>query len=434
MANDEDFIITSVKGVLALDSRGNPTVKSIVRTKGGVGVGIAPSGASKSSKEAIEKRDGGRSWGGMGVNQALSNLNTILAPRLIGLDSRQQALIDGLIIEIDGTPNKSRLGGNVTTATSIAIAKAAAATSGVELYEYLGGPGSKVLPTPLMNVINGGVHAGNDLAFQEFIMIPVGASSFTDAMRMAVEVYKSLKSYLSDKYGKTSTNVGDEGGYAPPMKEVREALEALRSAIKSAGYELGSDFMLGIDAASSEFYDKDRKVYRVDGKEYDPGSLLELYSQLVDEFSIAYLEDPFHEEDLQHFSEITAKLGNRVLIVGDDLYATNVKYLQQGIRARATNGALVKVNQVGTLTETFDYIRVAKNAGIRPVISHRSGDTEDPFIADLAVAVGSGVIKTGAPARSERLAKYNRLLEIEASLGPMATYAGKEPFVTRAEA
>lgn len=432
MAGDEDFIISSVHGVLALDSRGNPTVKVIVKTKAGVGVGIAPSGASKSSKEAIEKRDGGRSWGGMGVNQALSNVNTIVAPRLIGLDSRKQSLIDGVLIEIDGTPNKSRLGGNVTTATSIAVAKAAAASSGVELYEYLGGPGAKVLPTPLMNVINGGVHAGNNLAFQEFIIIPAGAPTFTEAMRMAVEVYKSLKSYLGDKYGKTSTNVGDEGGYAPPMNEVREPLEALRAAIKAAGYELGSDFFLGIDAASSEFYDPEKKAYRVDGKLYDPGSLLDLYTQLVDEFSIAYLEDPFHEEDLQHFSEITAKLGSRVLIVGDDLYATNVKYLQEGIKARATNGALVKVNQVGTLTETLDYIRVARNAGIRPVISHRSGDTEDPFIADLAVAIGAGVIKTGAPARSERLAKYNRLLEIEDSLGPTATYAGKEPFITRA--
>lgn len=432
MASDEDFIISSVHGVLALDSRGNPTVKVIAKTKAGVGVGIAPSGASKSSKEAIEKRDGGRGWGGMGVNQALSNVNTIVAPRLIGLDSRKQSLIDGVLIEIDGTPNKSRLGGNVTTATSIAVAKAAAASSGVELYEYLGGPGAKVLPTPLMNVINGGVHAGNNLAFQEFIIIPAGAPTFTEAMRMAVEVYKSLKSYLSDKYGKTSTNVGDEGGYAPPMNEVREPLEALRAAIKAAGYELGSDFFLGIDAASSEFYDPEKKAYRVDGKLYDPGSLLDLYVQLVDEFSIAYLEDPFHEEDLQHFSEITAKLGSRVLIVGDDLYATNVKYLQEGIKARATNGALVKVNQVGTLTETLDYIRVARNAGIRPVVSHRSGDTEDPFIADLAVAVGAGVIKTGAPARSERLAKYNRLLEIEDSLGPMATYAGREPFITRA--
>ena len=426
--DEEEFVIASVRGVLALDSRGNPTVKAVVRTKGGVGVGIAPSGASKSTKEAVELRDGGRRWGGMGVSRALAALNTTLAPRLIGLDSRQQRLIDSLMIEIDGTPNKSRIGGNVTTAVSIAVAKAAAASAGLEPFQYLGGPGARVLPTPLLNVINGGVHAGNNLAFQEFIIIPAGARTFTDAMAMAVEVYKSLKSYLADKYGKQATNVGDEGGYAPPMSQVREALEALAAAIKSAGYELGKDFFLGIDAASSQFYNAEKKVYVVDGKEYDAGSLLELYLGLAGEFSIAYLEDPFHEEDMEHFAEITAKLAGKALVVGDDLFATNVKYLEEGIRRRAASGALVKVNQVGTLSETLDYIRLARNNGVRPVISHRSGDTEDPFIADLAVATGAGLIKTGAPARSERLAKYNRLLEIEDMLGPSAVYAGKEPF------
>jgi len=427
---EEDFIVTRVRGILALDSRGNPTVKAVVRTKGGVGVGIAPSGASKSTKEAVELRDGGKRWGGMGVSQALANLNTFVAPRLIGLDSREQARIDGLLVELDGTPNKSRLGGNVTTAVSVAVAKAAAASAGLEPFEYLGGPSARLLPTPLLNVINGGVHAGNELAFQEFLLIPVGASTFSEAMRMSVEVYKALKAYLADKYGKGATNVGDEGGYAPPMKEVREALEALSAAIKAAGYTLGSDFLLGIDAAASQFYEQERKAYRVDGKDYDAGSLLELYKQLVEEFSIAYLEDPFHEEDMKHFAEITSRLGSKVLIVGDDLYATNVRYLREGVKARATNGALVKVNQVGTLTETLEYVRVARDAGVRPVISHRSGDTEDPFIADLAVAVGAGVIKTGAPARSERLAKYNRLLEIEDYLGPVATYAGRAPFTS----
>ncbi len=411
-----------------MDSRGNPTVKAVVRTKGGVGVGIAPSGASKSTKEAVELRDGGKAWGGMGVSQALAGFNTSVAPRLIGLDSRQQAFIDSLLIELDGTPNKSRIGGNVTTALSIAVAKAAADTAGMPLYEYLGGPGAKVLPTPLLNVLNGGVHAGNNLAFQEFIIIPAGARTFSDAMRMAVEVYKSLKSYLSEKYGKGATNVGDEGGYAPPMSMVEEALEALSTAVKAAGYELGKDFLLGMDAASSEFYNAEKKVYVVDGKEYDASSLMDLYVQLIDRYSIAYLEDPFHENDLNHFAELTAKVGNRVLVVGDDLYSTNIKYLAQGIKARATNGALVKVNQVGTLSETLDYVRMARSAGIRPVVSHRSGDSEDSFIADLAVAVGAGVIKTGAPARSERLAKYNRLLEIEAELGPAAIYAGAEPF------
>ena len=424
----DPFVITQVRGILALDSRGNPTVKAIVRTAGGVGVAIAPSGASKSTKEAVELRDGGKRWGGMGVSQALAGLNTVVAPRLIGLDSREQARIDGMLIELDGTPNKSKIGGNVTTAVSLAVAKAAASSAGLELFQYLGGPGARTLPTPLLNVINGGVHAGNQLAFQEFIIIPVGASTFSDAMRMAVEVYKSLKSYIADKYGKTATNLGDEGGYAPPMREVREALTALSEAIRSAGYELGSDFYLGIDAASSQFYDPERKTYTVDGKDLDAASLLELYASLVDEFSIAYLEDPFHEDDLEHSAELTARLSGKTLVVGDDLYATNVKYLAAGIAKRATSGALVKVNQVGTLTEALQYVRMAWEGGMRPVVSHRSGDTEDPFIADLAVAVGAGLIKTGAPARSERLAKYNRLLEIEDLLGPVATYAGREPF------
>ncbi len=424
----DQFVITQVRGLLALDSRGNPTVKAVVRAAGGVGVAIAPSGASKSSKEAVELRDGGTRWGGMGVSQAVAGLNTVIAPRLVGLDSREQARIDGMLIELDGTPNKSRLGGNVTTAVSLAVAKAAASSAGLELFQYLGGPGARTLPTPLLNVVNGGVHAGNQLAFQEFIIIPVGASTFSDAMMISVEVYKSLKAYITDKYGKTATNLGDEGGYAPPMRDVREALTALSEAIKAAGYELGSDFYLGIDAASSQLYNPDRKTYAVDGRELDPGSLLELYRSLADEFSLAYLEDPFHEDDLDHSAELTAKLAGRTLVVGDDLYATNVRYLATGISKRATSGALVKVNQVGTLTEALQYVRIAWEGGMRPVVSHRSGDTEDPFIADLAVAVGAGLIKTGAPARSERLAKYNRLLEIEDLLGPTATYAGKEPF------
>ncbi|MGC9072254.1 MAG: phosphopyruvate hydratase [Acidilobus sp.] len=426
--SEDQFIITRVRGLLALDSRGNPTVKAMVRTGSGVGVAVAPSGASKSTKEAVELRDGGKRWGGMGVSQAISNLNTLVAPRLIGLDSREQGRVDGLLIELDGTPSKSRIGGNVTTAVSVAVAKAAASSAALEPFEYLGGPGARLLPTPLLNVINGGVHAGNQLAFQEFIVIPAGATSFSEAMRMAVEVYKSLRSYLIDRYGKSAINVGDEGGYAPPMGEVREALAALSDAIKAAGYQLGTDFYLGVDAASSQFYSFDRKAYLVDGKELDAPSLLELYRSLVDEFSIAYLEDPFQEDDLEHSAELTAKLYGRTIVVGDDLYATNVKYLLRGVKARATSGALVKVNQVGTLTETLDYIRLAREAGMRPVVSHRSGDTEDPFIADLAVAVGAGLIKTGAPARSERLAKYNRLLEIEDLLGPAAVYAGRLPF------
>ncbi len=424
----DPFVITQVRGLLALDSRGNPTVKAVVRTASGVGVAIAPSGASKSTKEAVELRDGGRRWGGMGVSQALAGLNTNVAPRLIGLDSREQSRIDGILVELDGTQDKSRLGGNVTTAVSVAVAKAAASSSGLELFQYLGGPGATVLPTPLLNVINGGVHAGNQLAFQEFIIVPVGAPTFAEAMRMAVEVYKALKSYITDRYGKTATNLGDEGGYAPPMKEVREALTALSQSIRAAGYVLGTDFFLGIDAASSQFYNQERKTYLVDGRELDAPSLLELYRSLAEEFNISYLEDPFHEDDLEHSAELTSKLAGKTIVVGDDLYATNVRYLAKGIARRATSGALVKVNQVGTLTEALQYVRMAWEGGMRPVVSHRSGDTEDPFIADLAVAVGAGLIKTGAPARSERLAKYNRLLEIEDMLGPAAVYAGREPF------
>ncbi len=426
---DSDFLISDVKGVFALDSRGNPTVKAIVKTKKGIGVAIAPSGASKSSKEAIELRDGGKKWNGMGVNLALSKLNDEVSQRLINQDSRQQYLIDSLLIALDGTKNKSYLGGNTTTAVSIAVSKAAANTADIELYEYLGGPGARVLPTPILNIINGGVHAGNNLAFQEFILIPTGAKSFIDAMRMSVEVYKNLKNVISEKYGKSATNVGDEGGYAPPLSQSREAFSLIETAIKKSGYQLGSDFHLGMDAASSEFYNKDKKIYKVDGKELTSEEMIDFYEELVNEFSIIYLEDPFDEEDFSSFSEITKKLGNKLLIVGDDLYATNVNYLITGIKEKATNGALVKVNQIGTLTETFDYIRLAKENGIVPVISHRSGDTEDPFIADLAVAVGSGIIKTGAPARSERLSKYNRLIEIEYQLGPSGIYLGKEPFI-----
>ncbi|MGC8567142.1 MAG: phosphopyruvate hydratase [Caldisphaera sp.] len=428
---EEAFKIINVRGVFALDSRGNPTVKAIVKTNNGIGVGIAPSGASKSSKEAIELRDGGKKWNGMGTNLAISKLNNEVAPKIINLDSREQSKIDMLLNAIDGTKNKSYLGGNTTTAVSVAVSKAAASTANLELFEYLGGPNSRVLPTPILNILNGGVHAGNNLAFQEFILIPTGASSFLEAMRMAVEVYRSLKSYLTDKYGKTSTNVGDEGGYAPPMNNSREAFDAIVSSIKNSGYELGRDFHLGMDAAASEFYNKEDNTYKVDEKTYTASELLDYYTELVNYYSIIYLEDPFDEDDFSSFREITMKLGNKVLVVGDDLYATNVTYLSKGIKSKATNGALVKVNQVGTLTETLNYVRLAKEAGIRPVVSHRSGDTEDSFIADLAVAIGSGIIKTGAPTRSERLSKYNRLIEIEDLLGPSAMFLGKEPFITQ---
>ncbi len=426
---ENPFEIETVKALLALDSRGRPTVKAIIETRGGGrGVAIAPSGASTGSKEAVELRDGGRAWKGRGVGLAISRIETVIAPALIGLDSRFQALIDSTLVALDGTKNKSFLGGNSTTAVSIANAKAASATAGIPLYEYLGGPAARVLPTPLLNVINGGAHAGNPLDIQEFLLIPVGASGFTEAIRMAVEVYEDLRSIIAERYGKQATAVGDEGGFAPPIARAGEALSLMVKAIEKAGYTAGRDFLLGIDAAASQFYRDGKYILSGEGLELDRNGLLEYYTRLVEDYPIAYIEDPFDESDWEGFREITRSLGSRVLIVGDDIYCTNPSILERGIREGASNAALLKVNQVGTLTEALDYARVAGQAGLRVVVSHRSGDTEDPFIADLAVALGHGLIKTGAPARSERNAKYNRLIEIEHELGPVARYAGRAPF------
>ncbi len=425
-SEDDKFVISEVKGLMALDSRGTPTVKVIVKTNGGgVGVALAPSGASKSEKEAVELRDGGKKWRGKGVGLAIARLETEIVPRLKGTDSRMQEYIDSLLIEVDGTPQKRRLGGNTITAVSIAVAKAAANTAGIQLYRYLGGAYASSLPVPLMNIINGGVHAGNELDFQEFLILPVGAEIFSEALRMAVEVYWELKDLLKEKYGLNAINVGDEGGYAPPMRSVEEALDALQRAIERSGYALGEDFLLGIDVAATQIYDGNKRAYQVEGKTLTPGELVDMYEDLTRRYSIAYLEDPFHEEDFNSFKELTRKIGHRTLIVGDDLYATNPSILEKGIEIQASNAALVKVNQIGTLTDTMKFIGMARDAGMRYIISHRSGDTEDPFIADLAVAMGAKLIKTGAPARGERTSKYNRLLEIEDELGPVASYVGK---------
>lgn len=426
--DDDSFRIKDVRALQVLDSRGRPTIKVTVKTGAGWGYGYAPSGASRGEREAVELRDGGRKWMGYGVMRAVTIVETMIKPRLVGVDSRRQAYIDGLLISLDGTPNKSRLGGNTTTATSIAVARSAASTAGLELYEYLGGPGARLLPTPLLNVINGGVHAGNDLDIQEFMIIPVGADSFLEAMRMAAEVYATLKGILKEKYGPQSINVGDEGGFAPPLKKTREALNLLVEAIRKAGYIDGEDFYLGIDAAASQFYDKSSGHYRIEGESLDSTGLLEYYTNLVDEYPLRLIEDPFNEDAFNEYAELTRRIGDRVLIVGDDLYTTNVRYLAKGLEVKATNAVLVKVNQVGTLTETIDFIRKAVHQGLRAVISHRSGETEDTFIADLAVAMSTGLIKTGAPARGERTAKYNRLLEIEAQLQGSSQYAGAEPF------
>ncbi len=425
---DTAFEIVGVRGLPALDSRGRPTVKAIVETRGARGVAIAPSGASTGSREAVELRDGGRAWKGRGVGLALSRIETVIAPALVGLDSRDQALVDSTLIALDGTSNKSFLGGNTTTAVSIANAKAAAATAGLPLYKYLGGPAARVLPTPLMNVINGGAHAGNPLDLQEFMIIPVGASSLLEALRMASEVYEDLRSIIAERYGKQATAVGDEGGFAPPVSRSREALDLLVAAIEKAGYTPGSDFLLGIDAAASQFHRDGAYILEGEGLKLDRSGLLEYYEGLLSDYPIAYLEDPFSEDDWEGFKEATRSLGSKALIVGDDLYCTNPQILAQAIPEGLTNAALLKVNQVGTLTEALEYSRIAGLAGLRVIVSHRSGDTEDPFIADLAVALGHGLIKTGAPARGERTSKYNRLIEVEDELGSAAKYAGKEPF------
>ncbi|WFO76129.1 phosphopyruvate hydratase [Desulfurococcaceae archaeon MEX13E-LK6-19] len=414
---DEMFRIKDVRARQILDSRGNPTVQVIVATEGGgVGIAAAPSGASTGTHEAVEVRDGGKDYHGKGVSKAVYNVNNVIAPAIKGMDSRRQRSIDRKMINLDGTPNKSKLGGNAIVATSLAVAKAAASTYDMPLYMYLGGASARTLPVPLMNIINGGVHAGNKLDFQEFMIVPAGFSSFSEAIKAAVETYHELKKLLKEKYGLLAINVGDEGGFAPPMENIREALDALINAIKAAGYSPGTDIALALDVASSQFYDEKEKVYVLEGKKYTWNELLDLYKALVDEYPIVSIEDPFYEEDFEAFKEITKELGNKILIVGDDLFTTNPARLRKGVEIGAANAILVKVNQVGTLTETMDVIEIARQSSYKAIISHRSGETEDTTIADLAVAFGTGLIKTGAPARGERTAKYNRLLAIEEEL------------------
>ena len=426
----EEFKISFVKAREALDSRGNPTVEVEVRTKGrGQGIALVPAGASKGAHEALELRDGDpRRFKGRGVLRAVNNVNNIIAPAIMGFDSRRQRALDRLLITLDGTPNKSKLGANDILGVSLANAKAAADTMKLPLFQYLGGARARVMPVPLMNIINGGKHAGNELSLQEFLIIPVGADSFREAIRMACEVYYELKDYLKSKYGLLAINVGDEGGFAPPMKLTREALDALVKAIKSAGYDPETQVVLGLDAAASSFYDEDRGVYKVDGQDLTKEQLLEFYLDLVDEYPIKSIEDPFYEEDFEAFREITQRLKDKVQIVGDDLFVTNVKRLRRGIEIGAANALLLKVNQIGTLSEAIDAAELAMKNGYNVIVSHRSGETEDTTIADLAVALNAGQIKTGAPARGERTAKYNRLLRIEDYLGEEAVYPGMRIF------
>ncbi len=404
-----------------LDSRGNPTIEVDVRTEHGFGRAGIPSGASTGTHEAVELRDGGKRYNGKGVLKAVENVNDVLGPHVVGMDAKEQRKLDTELCELDGTPNKSRLGANAILGVSLACAKAAATSLGLSLFEHVGalvGTAAATLPVPSFNVLNGGRHAGNELAVQEFMIQPVGAPSFSEALRFGAEVYHSLGSVLEQRYGKSATNVGFEGGYAPPLKHTREALDTLMEAIGNAGYT-EEEVMVGIDAAASEFYQNG--VYRLDDAELSPDQLMSFYEQLNDEYPLLFIEDPFHEEDYEHFAAITPRLGS-TLVVGDDIFVTNMERIRRGIDMGAASALLLKLNQIGTLTEALDAAMLVYDAHWSVMVSHRSAETEDAAIADVAVGIAAPLIKTGAPARGERTAKYNQLLRIEEKLGRRAHY------------
>jgi enolase len=421
---------TTIIDVLAreiLDSRGNPTVEvEIVLEDGVMGRAAVPSGASTGTREAVELRDGGERYLGKGVLNAVDNVNEIIAPELIGMDVRNQIEIDRLMIELDGTENKGKLGANAILGVSMAAAKAAAEATGTYLYNYIGGMKANTLPVPMMNILNGGEHADNNVDLQEFMIMPVGAVSFREALQMGAEVYHNLKKVLQNK--SLGTGVGDEGGFAPDLGSNEEALQVIVEAIEAAGYEPGEDFYIALDPAASEFYKDGKYVLAGEGVEKSSEEMIDFYEELVDKYPIISIEDGLAEGDWDGFAMMTERLGDKIQIVGDDLYVTNSKILERGIEEKSTNSILIKVNQIGTLTETLETIEMATKAGFTSVVSHRSGETEDVTIADLVVAMNTGQIKTGAPARSERVAKYNQLLRIEDSLGEEAVYAGKDAF------
>ncbi|MDE1858336.1 MAG: phosphopyruvate hydratase [Thaumarchaeota archaeon] len=417
--------IVSVRAREVLDSRGNPTVEAEVATAASVGRASVPSGASKGKLEALELRDGDeRRFHGKGVKKAVANVTKILGPKLRGLDAADTSKVDAVMIRLDGTANKSKYGANAILAVSMAAARAAALANSVSLFSQLRKRTRYALPVPMMNVINGGEHAGNGLAIQEFLIEPVGAGTCTEAIRMGSEVYQSLKGVLVAKYGREAINVGDEGGFAPPLSLTRDALQSIREGVSKAGYG-ERDVRLGVDAASSTFYDQKAKKYVIDDETMDAGELEDFYSALRDEFGLLTIEDPFHEDALEEFASITKRLGAKTKVIGDDIYVTNVKRIMAGIRAKATNAVLIKLNQIGSVSETEEAIELAHKAGWSVAVSHRSGETEDPFIAHLATAFGSDFVKTGAPARGERVAKYNELIRIEEELGPRAKFSGK---------
>ena len=408
-----------------LDSRGNPTVEAEITIFGHRISAIAPSGASTGSWEAHELRDGGSRFGGKGVATAVENVRTEIAKALVGMDPTDQEAIDMAMIDLDGTPNKKRLGANALIATSLAVAKAGAAVKGVPLYQHIGKDGV-TLPVPMLNIINGGKHAGGNLKIQEFMIIPAGAKTFSDCLRMSSEVYMSLKSMLKKKYGVGAINLGDEGGFAPPLDTAAEAMETIVSAVSDAGYTPGKDVFLALDAASSEFYADG--VYDVDGLKLSAPELADHYKSLADQFPLISIEDPFFEDDFETTRMLTEKIGSKVQIVGDDLFVTNTERLSKGIDMGAANALLLKVNQIGTITEAGRAAEMSFANGYNVVVSHRSGESEDVSIADLSVGWGAGQIKTGAPARGERTAKYNQLLRIEEELGSKAVFPGIKAF------
>lgn len=421
-------MITDVYAREILDSRGNPTVEVEVYLEDGtIGTAAVPSGASTGMFEAVELRDGDKGrYLGKGVEQAVDNVNDVIGPEIIGFDASEQVAIDQLMIELDGTPNKAKLGANAILGVSMAVAKAAAASYDLPLFQYLGGTNAKELPVPMMNILNGGAHADNNVDIQEFMIMPVGSESFKEALRACAEVYHTLKNVLKEKG--LATGVGDEGGFAPNLGSNEEALQVICEAIKKAGYEPGSDFKLAIDAASSEFYKDGQYNLAGEGKVKTAAEMVDFYADLVAKYPIISIEDGLAEEDWEGWKLLTERLGKQVQLVGDDLFVTNTERLAKGIATDTGNAILIKVNQIGTLTETFDAIEMAKRAGYTCVISHRSGETEDATIADIAVAVNAGQIKTGAPARSERVAKYNQLLRIEDLLAETAQYRGLDVF------
>ncbi|NTW36838.1 MAG: phosphopyruvate hydratase [Syntrophobacteraceae bacterium] len=409
-----------------LDSRGNPTVEvEVVLESGATGRAIVPSGASTGEREALELRDGdSQRYNGKGVLKAVDNVNGIIAPKLEGFDALEQAHIDTIMIELDSTENKNNLGANAILGVSMAVARAASEYVGLPLYQYIGGIRARELPVPMMNVINGGAHAQNSLDVQEFMIVPVGASSFREAIRMGVEVFHTLKGVLKDQG--YATGVGDEGGFAPQIKNTKEVLDTLLKAIEKSGYRPGEDILLALDVAASELYEKNK--YKIDGNTWTSDKLVDFYDKIINDYPIISIEDGFAQNDWKGWKKFTDKCASRIQIVGDDVFVTNPSIFREGIKKGVANAILIKLNQIGTVTETLTTIEIAKRSGYTCVISHRSGETEDTFIADLAVATNVGQIKTGSASRSERIAKYNQLLRIEEELGDLAIYGGVEVF------